>query len=112
MTVIVNRQRSYPPPPRRITKSLDKLLSKNVLRMEDRRQPFSRSTFANPIPGEGVDLLIEAVAQNITLKTKLLAEASQIQRDNAIIASNTSSISLTQLAVCTNRPDKVIGVHF
>ncbi len=95
-----------------ITKSLDKLLSKNVLRMEDQRATLSRLAFAKTLPGGDFDLLIEAVTENITLKTKLLAEASQILKDDAIIASNTSSISLTQLAVCTNRPDKVIGMHF
>ena len=95
-----------------ITKSLDKLVLKNVLSAGDQQATLSRLAFAETLPNGHFDLLIEAVTENITLKTKLLADASQILKPEAIIASNTSSISLTQLAVCTNRPDKVIGMHF
>lgn len=95
-----------------ITKSLDKLTSKGLVSPGDQTATLSRLSFAEALPSGDFDLLIEAVTENMTLKTKLLREASEKLKPDAIIASNTSSISLTQLAVSTNRPDKVIGMHF
>jgi 3-hydroxybutyryl-CoA dehydrogenase len=95
-----------------ITKSMDKLVFKNLITPDDQRATLSCLSFADALPDGNFDLLIEAVTENIALKTKLLAEAAQKLKPEAIIASNTSSISLTQLAVSTNRPDKVIGMHF
>lgn len=95
-----------------ITKNLDRLVTKGVLSDEDKARALSRVEFCEVLPRGDFDLLIEAVTENISLKTKLLADASQQLKKEAIIASNTSSISLTQLAVATNRPDQVIGMHF
>ncbi|MBX3457441.1 MAG: 3-hydroxybutyryl-CoA dehydrogenase [Candidatus Paracaedibacteraceae bacterium] len=95
-----------------ITKSLDKLVSKSLVSAEDQRATLARLSFAETLPSGDFDLLIEAVTENVELKSKLLTEASATLKPEAIIASNTSSISLTQLAVHTNRPDKVIGMHF
>lgn len=95
-----------------ISKSLDKLVSKSLVSAEDQKATLARLSFAEALPSGDFDLLIEAVTENIALKSQLLAEASQKLKPEAIIASNTSSISLTQLAVRTNRPDKVIGMHF
>lgn len=95
-----------------ISKSLDKLVSKSLVSAEDQKATLARLSFAEALPSGDFDLLIEAVTENIALKSQLLAEASQKLKPDAIIASNTSSISLTQLAVRTNRPDKVIGMHF
>lgn len=58
------------------------------------------------------DLVIEAVPENVELKKKVFATIDEIVPPHAIIASNTSSISLTTLAAATNRPDQVIGLHF
>ena len=95
-----------------ITKSLDKLVSKSLVSAEDQRATLARLSFAETLPSGDFDLLIEAVTENVELKSKLLTEASATLKPEAIIASNTSSISLTQLAVYTNRPDKVLGMHF
>jgi 3-hydroxybutyryl-CoA dehydrogenase len=58
------------------------------------------------------DLVIEAVTENAPLKFKIFAQLDQIARPDAILASNTSSISITQLAAQTKRPTQVVGVHF
>jgi 3-hydroxybutyryl-CoA dehydrogenase len=58
------------------------------------------------------DLVIEAATENPELKFKLFRELDAIARPNVILASNTSSISLTKLAAATKRPDKVVGMHF
>jgi len=61
---------------------------------------------------ENVDLLIEAVSENFGLKQKIFKELDRICKKDTVIASNTSSISITKLAAATNRADQVIGIHF
>ncbi|WP_010298991.1 3-hydroxybutyryl-CoA dehydrogenase [Candidatus Odyssella thessalonicensis] len=95
-----------------IAKNLARLVGKGSLTEDDKIATLSRLSFAQAIPHADFDLLIEAVSENVALKAKLLSEASLKLKENAIIASNTSSISLTQLAMVTNRPDRVIGMHF
>lgn len=95
-----------------IVKNLARLVNKGSLTEEDKTATLSRLSFAQAIPHADFDLLIEAVSENMALKAKLLSEASLKLKESAIIASNTSSISLTQLAMVTNRPDRVIGMHF
>jgi len=58
------------------------------------------------------DLVIEAVVENMDVKTKLFAELDKIARPETILASNTSSLPITEIAAATKRPDKVIGMHF
>jgi 3-hydroxybutyryl-CoA dehydrogenase len=58
------------------------------------------------------DLIIEAVPENVEIKKSVFAEVDKFAKPNAIIASNTSSISITELASATNRPEKVCGMHF
>ena len=60
----------------------------------------------------GADLVVEAASENLAVKTRLFAELDGITRAEAILASNTSSISITTLAAATGRPDRVIGMHF
>ncbi|HEY6422430.1 MAG TPA: 3-hydroxybutyryl-CoA dehydrogenase [Pseudonocardiaceae bacterium] len=59
-----------------------------------------------------VDFVIEAVPEHLDLKSRLFTELDGIVRDDVVLASNTSSLSITQLAVHTKRPDKVVGMHF
>jgi 3-hydroxybutyryl-CoA dehydrogenase len=59
-----------------------------------------------------VDLVIEAAVENMEIKTKLFRELDKIAPDHAILASNTSSLPITEIAAATNRPEKVIGMHF
>src|SRR5690625_237401 len=61
---------------------------------------------------EGVDLIVEAVTEDLGLKAKIFAELDQIAKPETILASNTSSISITALAGATKRPERVIGMHF
>ncbi len=58
------------------------------------------------------DLVVEAATENVELKTKILREADRAMRQGAILASNTSSISITKLAAVTGRPERVMGMHF
>ncbi len=58
------------------------------------------------------DLIIEAVPENLNLKKKVLAKADHLAKTEALIVSNTSSLSITQLAAATKRPDKIAGMHF
>lgn len=95
-----------------ISKSLDRLISKGNLSQADGDLTIGRLTFEQEIPHSEFDLLIEAVTERFDLKAKLLSEASRKLKKQALIASNTSSISLTQLAVVTDHPDQVIGMHF
>ena len=58
------------------------------------------------------DLVIEVVSENPDLKAKIFRELDEVTRPETILASNTSSISITRIAASTKRPDKVIGMHF
>ncbi len=60
----------------------------------------------------GCELVVEAATENVDLKLKLFRGCDEAMKPDAILASNTSSISLTKLAACTKRPEKVIGMHF
>ena len=59
-----------------------------------------------------VDLVIEAAIENMEIKSKLFAELDQIAPAHTILATNTSSLPITEIAAATNRPDQVIGMHF
>jgi 3-hydroxybutyryl-CoA dehydrogenase len=95
-----------------ITKNLERSVSKGNLSELAKTETLARLSFCDAIPHRDFDLLIEAVTENVALKTRLLADASHHLKKEAIIASNTSSISLTQLAVATDRPEQIIGMHF
>jgi len=58
------------------------------------------------------DIVIEAVTENVELKEKIFKQLGELTRPDAILATNTSSISITRIAAATNRPDKVLGMHF
>ena len=61
---------------------------------------------------DDVDLVIEAVNEDMELKKKIFKELDEVTKDEAILASNTSALSITEIATVTERPDKVVGVHF
>ena len=61
---------------------------------------------------EGVSLVVEAATENVDLKLKIFKELDALTDPSVILATNTSSISITQIAAVTGRPDKVIGMHF
>lgn len=97
-----------------ITKNLDRLLTKERITEEVRNSTLTNiSTFTDMAEGvAGVDLVVEAATENIDLKLKIFKQLDELTAENVILASNTSSISITQIGAATNRPDKVIGMHF
>ncbi|MCZ6601377.1 MAG: 3-hydroxybutyryl-CoA dehydrogenase [Planctomycetota bacterium] len=97
----------------RIRASLDKGVQKGGVSREDADAALGRIRGTTD-PGElkGVDLFIEAVIENIEEKGKLYQVLSKVASPDAIFASNTSSLSITELAATTDRPDRFIGLHF
>jgi 3-hydroxybutyryl-CoA dehydrogenase len=93
--------------------SLDRLVKKDKLTAEAKARAMALiKTSADTAALKDCDLVIEAATENLELKLKLFAALDGLAKPEAIIASNTSSISITRLAAATRRPDKVIGMHF
>lgn len=97
-----------------IEKNLERMVQKEKISTEDKNNTLGRiQTFTEVAKGvNGVDLVVEAATENIDLKLKIFKELDAVTADNVILATNTSSISITKIAAVTNRPDKVIGMHF
>ena len=97
-----------------ITKNLDRLLAKERITEEVKNSTLGNiSTFTDMGEGvKGIDLVVEAATENVDLKLKIFKQLDELTSDNVILASNTSSISITQIAAVTGRPEKVIGMHF
>lgn len=95
-----------------ISKSASKLLEKGTL-TPDQKAGADRISFASSYETlPNADFVIEAATENPELKLKIFSELDAFARTNVILATNTSSISITKIAAATNRPDKVIGMHF
>ena len=95
-----------------IAKSVDKLLSKGAI-TEEQKAATLKIDFVSCFEKAGqADLVIEATTENPELKFKLFGELEAATRPDVILATNTSSISITKIAAATKRPDKVIGMHF
>jgi 3-hydroxybutyryl-CoA dehydrogenase len=96
-----------------IEKSLDRFVQKGSLTVPDRNSTLSR---ISPAPGLSAfstcGLAVEAVNENFAIKRAVLQELDAICEHDAILATNTSSISITKLAAATKRPDRFIGMHF
>jgi len=97
-----------------ITKNLDRMLAKEKITSDDKIQTLNNiSTSTDLKQGvENSDLVVEAATENINLKLKIFKQLDDICKKHTILATNTSSISITQIANETNRADKVIGMHF
>ncbi len=95
-----------------IGQSVQKLHSKGKLTDEQKARVDRIAAATELSAAADADLVIEAVNENFGLKQQIFRELSALTRPDAILASNTSSISLTALAAFTNRPHKVIGMHF
>jgi 3-hydroxybutyryl-CoA dehydrogenase len=97
----------------RIEATLDKLVQKGKLKPEERQVILGRISLAdNYVAFEDCDVVVEAATENQELKKKIFAELDKTVKPGAILASNTSSISITLLGAQTKRPEKVIGMHF
>ncbi|HCE55311.1 MAG: 3-hydroxyacyl-CoA dehydrogenase family protein [Lutibacter sp.] len=97
-----------------IVKNLDRLLDKGTITAEIKTQTLANiTTFTSIAEGvKNVDLVVEAATENVDLKLKIFKQIDEEAPENAILASNTSSISITKIASVTKRPEKVIGMHF
>ena len=97
-----------------ISKNLDRQISKGSLTEEQKQNTINNISTNNSIDA-GVataDLVVEAATENIDLKLKIFQQIDAAAPENCILATNTSSISITQIASVTKRPEKVIGMHF
>lgn len=96
-----------------IKRSLDRLAKRERITAEAATAALGRISKSTTISDLGDrDLVVEAIVENIEIKSKVLAQLDEICRDDAIFASNTSSISLTKLAAASSKPERVIGMHF
>lgn len=97
-----------------ITKNLDRQIAKEKITEEDKTNTLANITcFTNLAEGvKNADLAVEAASENIDIKLKIFKDLSQLTPANCILASNTSSISITKIASVTQKPEKVIGMHF
>jgi 3-hydroxybutyryl-CoA dehydrogenase len=96
-----------------LTKSLTKQVERGKLSQEDADAALARVTATDHIGAVAdCDLVIESVVEDMDVKKALFAELDGICKEGAIIATNTSTLSVIDMAVATQRPDKVVGVHF
>ncbi|WBA42909.1 3-hydroxybutyryl-CoA dehydrogenase [Hymenobacter canadensis] len=97
-----------------IAKNLDRQVAKGSLSEEDKTATVGRiRTFTSIAEGvRDVQLVVEAATENVDLKLNIFRQLDEHAPQDAILASNTSSISITKIAAVTQRPDKVIGMHF
>jgi 3-hydroxybutyryl-CoA dehydrogenase len=96
-----------------LTKSLAKQVDRGKLSEEDRDATLARVTATSHIGAVAdCDLVIESVVEDMDIKKALFAELDGVCKDGAILATNTSTLSVIDMAVATARPDKVVGVHF
>jgi 3-hydroxybutyryl-CoA dehydrogenase len=97
-----------------IAKNLDRQVAKSIINLEDKQKTLAQITCFTSLK-EGVEdreLVIEAATENSKIKLAIFSEIDQYTNAQCIIASNTSSISITQLAEATQKPGNVIGMHF
>jgi len=96
-----------------IERSLGKFVEKNRLSAEKRDAAMGRLAFATSVDAlADADYVVEAIVEHADAKRALFASLDAVTRPDVILASNTSSISITALGAATRRPDKVLGMHF
>ena len=97
-----------------ITKNCERQISKGILTEEEKNRTLSNiSTHPNLVEGvKEADLVVEAATENTELKLKIFEQLDSLAPRDAILATNTSSISITRIAAATGRANKVIGMHF
>jgi len=97
-----------------ISKNLDRMVAKERITEQEKQNTLKNIQTSTSIKKgvQNTDLVIEAATENIDLKLKIFKELDESCDDKTILATNTSSISITKIAAVTSRPDKVIGMHF
>ena len=97
----------------RLNKGLDKLVAKGKMDEAAKADLLSHMTFTTDLSlAADADLVVEAAVENLEIKKSIFAELDNICKHETILATNTSSISITAIAAATKRPDKFIGMHF
>jgi|TARA_B110000261_G_scaffold34214_1_gene39590 3-hydroxybutyryl-CoA dehydrogenase len=97
-----------------ITKNLDRMIAKGRITEEDKLRTLNNITTCTSLQ-KGVEyagLVVEAATENLELKLNIFRDLDKFCPDNTILATNTSSISITEIAAVTSRPEMVIGMHF
>ena len=97
-----------------ITKNLDRMVTKGKISEDDKNTTLANITTYTSIKDgvQNTSLVVEAATENVDLKLKIFKNLDEVCPEETILATNTSSISITQIAAVTNRPEKVIGMHF
>jgi len=96
-----------------ISKSLDRFVKKETITEEQKGEILGRITTTTELGDlKDCSLIVEAATENFAIKKEIFEKLDSLTRPEAILASNTSSISITKIAAVTKRPDKVIGMHF
>ncbi|MBC2845457.1 3-hydroxybutyryl-CoA dehydrogenase [Winogradskyella flava] len=97
-----------------ISKNLDRMVTKEKISEDDKAETLNNiSTFTNIEEGvKKASLVVEAATENVDLKLNIFKQLDEACNADTILATNTSSISITQIAAVTSRPEKVIGMHF
>jgi 3-hydroxybutyryl-CoA dehydrogenase len=97
----------------RIRKSMDRAVDKEKLSAGDRDAAWGRLSFTTNVPDlAGCDIVIEAIVEELEAKNALFGEIDGLCGAATIFASNTSSLTVTDMAAATNRPDRFVGLHF
>ena len=97
-----------------IASNLDRMVKKEAINEETKQATLANISISTSLADSGADadMMVEAASERMDIKLKIFMEADQILPAHAILASNTSSISITKIASATRRPDKIIGMHF
>ncbi len=97
-----------------ISKNLDRMVKKEKITEADKTATLKKINTCTDLKdcAGTADLIVEAATENLDLKLKIFRQMDELAPENCILATNTSSISITQIAAVTKRPEKVIGMHF
>lgn len=96
-----------------IEKNLGKLVHKGKIEETQKKEAMNRINFTTEVQEvKDCDLVIEAVTENMEVKKKIFRELDEVCKGDAILATNTSSLSITEIATATARPERVLGMHF
>ena len=97
----------------RLTATLEKLVAKGKMDEAKKAEILGNMTFTSELASAAdADLVVEAAVENLDVKKKIFAELDELCKPETILATNTSSISITAIAAATKRPEKVLGMHF
>ncbi len=97
-----------------ISKNLDRMVAKEKITEQTKEKTLANISGSTDLKSsiEGADLVVEAATEQMQLKLKIFQQLDELAPQNCILASNTSSISITEIASATRRPEQVIGMHF